>query len=102
MAATITFRPKPEVRAALDQHIAALGGDRSKHINAALAEYLGLDGAGDVDDPPIDEVEPVTPPRRARQAVPTPAGEAPSCPHPKSAIKKFSYGKQCTDCGRML
>ena len=111
MAETITFRPKPGVLNALD----ALDGNRSFHINAALTAYLGLNGEGE-DTPPVvgaparsgDESQASNsgsrpqPRRRARQAVPTPAGEEPPCPHPKDSRKRLPYGTQCTECGQML
>jgi hypothetical protein len=114
MASTITFRPRPGIADALAARCAANGGDRSKHINAALASYLGVE-----DDEPVpddtqagtDERQAVrrgepprgaTAPVPARQAVPGPPGDAPPCPHPKKAEKKLAYGVQCTECGTMI
>lgn len=114
MAATITFRPRAGIREALDARCAD-GPDRSSVINAALAQYLGVGiDNGEVERPdptmvserglggiPIDDVTPKGKRRKARQAVPT-VGEPPECPHPKEAIKKLPYGKQCTECGQMV
>lgn len=113
MAATITFRPRPGIADALAARVAANGGDRSAVINAALAAYLNVVVPDDTQagteqtqerrdgEPPRGARSPG--PRPARQAVPALAGDAPpECSHPKGSVKKLPYGKQCTDCGKML
>lgn len=117
MAATITFRPRAGIREALDARCANGGPDRTAVINAALARYLDVTieesgsleapqkpikaSSGTPKGPPRAQVE-ASKPQKARQAVPSPAGEVPECPHPKAALKKLPYGTQCTECGRML
>lgn len=96
MAETITFRPKPEHRAAL----AAAGGSVTAHIHAALDRYFEINQ----EEVAADEArtKPARRPRKARQGVPGPPGEPPDCPHPKDKIKTLQYGKQCTECGKMV
>ena len=128
MAATITFRPRAGIREALDARCANGGPDRTAVINAALAQYLGVEVSGPDSSSSIGmpSGEPVPRPdptmvserglggvpiadapqpksrRKARQAVPSPAGEEPPCPHPKESLKRLPYGTQCTECGKMV